>query len=325
MKKILLLVAVLLSSITAFGQAKKPVIMVVPSEVWCVRNGYVMEVDDMGTKTIAPDYDRAFLENREIKVMVSTMADFMAKEGFPIQSLEFELKRLKQESAEMSLMTGKYEGGYISETPIERLRRSAKVDIILSLDYNVHKIGPSKQIEFTLDAVDAYTSKIISGNQGTSSVVSSTASNVSVLQESVLSLKDNFIRGLENYFKDLFENGREVTVTLFRYDTCPIDFQEEFEINGMYAELGDIIDLWFSENAVEGRYTMESNSANRMRFTQVRIPLYLVNPLNGKETAIDASGFVKGLATFLKRDPYNLTVGITPKGLGEVLITIGDK
>lgn len=325
MKKILLLVAVLLSSITAFGQAKKPVIMVVPSDAWFVRNGYVMEFDNMGTKTIVPDYDRAFLENSEIKVMVSAMADFMAKEGFPIQSLEFELKRLKQESAEMSLMTGKYEGGMIAETPIERLRRSAKADIILNLDYNIRKIGPRKQIEYTLDAVDAYTSKIISGNQGTSSEVSSTASNVGVLQESVLSFKDNFILGLENYFKDLFDNGREITVTLFRYDTCPIDFQEEFEINGMYAELGDIIDLWFSENAVEGRYTMESNSANRMRFTQVRIPLYLVNPLNGKETAIDASGFVKGLANLLKRDPYNLTVGITPKGLGEVWITIGDK
>lgn len=326
MKKIILLLAVLCSvNIAAFGQAKKPVIMVVPNEAWCLRNGYVMEFDNMGTKTIIPDYERAFLENSEVKVMVAAMADFMANEGFPIQSLEFELKRLKNESAEMALMMGKNEGGTITETPIERLRRSAKADIILNLDYTIKKVGPRKQIEYTLEAVDAYTSKIISGNAGTSSEVSSTASNTAVLQESVLSFKDNLIRGLENHFQDLFDNGREITVTLLRYDTCPIDFQEEFELNGDYFELGTIIDAWFSDKAVQGRYSMDSSSANRMRFTQVRIPLYSVNPINGKETAMDAAAFGRNLASFLKRDPYNLVVGVTPKGLGEVWLTIGDK
>ena len=326
MKKIFLLLAVLCSfNIATYGQAKKPVIMVVPSDAWCHRNGYVMEFDNMGTKTSIPDYDRAFLENSEVKVMVSAMADIMAKEDFPIQSLEQELKRLKNESAEMSLMMGKNEGGMIVETPIERLRRSAKADIILSLDYTIKKVGPRKQIEFTLDALDAYTSKIISGNAGTSSEVSSTASNTTVLQESVLSFKDNLIDGLQRHFADLFDHGREITVTLFRYDTCPIDFQEEFEINGDYFELGAIIDAWFSDKAVEGRYSMDSSSANRMRFTQVRIPIYSVNPINGKQTAMDAAAFGRTLANFLKRDPYNLVVGVTPKGLGEVWLTIGDK
>lgn len=326
MKKILLLIAVLFSvSVTAFGQAKKPVIMVVPNDSWFLRNGYTMEFDNMGTKTIVPDYERAFLENADVKVMVSAMADFMAKEGFPIQSLEFELKRLKNESAEMALMTGKNEGGMVAETPIERLRRSAKADIILNLDYNIRKVGPKKQIEFNLEAVDAYTSKIISGNQGVSSEVPTSASNTTVLQESVLSFKDNFIRGLENHFQDLFDNGREITVTLFRYDTCPIDFQEEYEINGDYYELSDIIDAWFSEETQDGRYSLESSSANRMRFNQVRIPIYSVNPLNGKQTAMDAAAFGRKIANRLKRDPYNLVVGVTPKGLGEVWITIGDK
>ena len=154
--------------------------------------------------------------------------------------------------------------------------------------------------------------------------VSTTASNIAVLQESVLSFKDNFIRGLENHFADLFENGREISVTLFRYDSCEIDFQEEFEINGDYYELGDIIDAWFAEETVEGRYSLESSSANRMRFNQVRIPLYTVNPINGKEQAMDANAFGRRIANKLKKN-YNLVVGVTPKGLGEVLITIGDK
>ena len=151
----MLMAALFTISATAFGQAKKPTIMVVPDDAWFVRNGYTQEFDNMGVKTIVPDFDRAFLENADVEVMVSAMADFMAAEGFPIVSLKQELKRLKNESAEMAMMTGKNEGGMIAETPIERLRRSAKADIILNLDFNIKKVGPRKQIEFNLQAIDA--------------------------------------------------------------------------------------------------------------------------------------------------------------------------
>lgn len=326
MKKIFLLAVVLFSfNITTFGQAKKPIIMVVPSDSWFARNNYMMEFDNMGTKVNIPDYDAAFTNNSEIRTLVSAMADFMAKNEFPIQSLEQELSRIKNETAEMALMMGKSEGGTIAETPIERLRRSAKADIILNLDYTVKKMGPRQQVEFNLQAIDAYSSKIISGNTGTSSAISTSTPITSVLEESVLSFKDNFLSGLQKYFDDLFENGREISVTLLRYDTCPIDFEEEFNINGDSYELADIIEAWFADKTVEGRFSLDSRSANRLRFNQVRIPLYTTNPINGKETAIDASGFVRDLVSLLKKEPYNLTVGRSPKGLGEVWITIGDK
>lgn len=309
----------------AFGQAKKPTIMVVPSDSWCHRNGYEIEFDNMGTIISVPDYAKAFTENTEIRTMVSAMADFMAKNGFPIQSLEQELNRLKNESAEISMMTGKNEGGEIAETPIEKLRRTAKTDIILNLDYSVQKIGPYKQVEFNLQAIDAYSSKIISGNTGVSEKISASASNTTILEAAVLSFKDNFLAGLQDYFTDLLTNGREVTVTLLRYDTCPIDFEEEFQVNGYDVELADIIEAWFAENAVEGRFSTDTRSANRLRFTQVRIPLYTINPLSNRETAIDANGFVRDLANMLKKEPYNIQVGRSPKGLGEVWLTIGDK
>ena len=278
----------------------------------------------MGEVVAVPDYATAFIKNSEIRTLVSAMADFMAKNDFPIQSLEQELNRIKNETAEMSMMTGKNEGGEIAENPIEKLRRTAKADIILNLDYTIHKLGPRQQVEFNLQAIDAYSSKIISGNTGTSSQISTSAPVVSVLEESVLSFKDNFLRGLQNYFDDLFKNGREISVTFMRYDTAPVDFEEEYEINGYDVELADIIDAWFADNCVEGRYSNPDRSANRLRFNQVRIPLYSVNPINGKETAIDANGFVRGLVNMLKKE-YGLTVGRSPKGLGEVWLTLGDK
>lgn len=325
MKKITLIILCALVSIMSFGQAKKPTLMVVPSDSWCLRNGFVSEFNNMGTTVTVPDYSTAFVQNTEIRTMVSAMADFMAREGFPLVSLEQELNRLKNESAEMAMMMGKNEGGTIAETPVERLRRTAKADIILNLDYTIHKLGPRQQVEFNLQAIDAYTSKIISGNTGTSSPTSTSTPPTEILQESVLSFKDNFLSALQNHFNDLFENGREITVTLLRYDTCPIDFEEEYTINDYDVELADIIEAWFADNTVAGRFSMDTRSANRMRFTQVRIPLYSVNPINGRETAIDADGFIRGLVNMLKKSPYEIQVGRTAKGLGEVWVTLGDK
>ncbi|MBQ7622854.1 MAG: hypothetical protein IJS66_03870 [Bacteroidales bacterium] len=324
MKKALILAASLLLAcqITGWSQAKKPVIMVVPSDSWCQRNGFVQTVNQSGTTVTMSDYARAMRENADMRTVVSAMGDFMAKNDFPIQSLEQELKRLQTEDAELSMMTGKKSGGEIEETPLERLRRSAKADIILDMDYEIHRIGPKRQVSFNLQAVDAYSSKIISGNTGVGS--DSSAPMTTLLEEAVLSFKDNFLSGLQHHFDDLFANGREISITLLRYDSCPIDFEEEFEVNGQDAELAEIIEAWVADNSKEGRFNTAAKSANRIRFNQVRIPLYGKN-LNGRDVAIDAEAFARPLVKMLKKAPYNLVVGSAPKGLGEVWITIGDK
>ena len=323
MKKSIVIAALLLAfQFVGWSQAKKPTIMVVPADAFCERYGYVQQANAMGQTVSSPDYSRAMKENADIRTLVAAMADFMAKNDFPIQSLEQELKRLQTEDAELAMMTGKNSGAEVDETPLERLRRSAKADIILDLDYEVHRIGPQKQVTFNLQAIDAYSSKIISGNTG-----ASTAANVpltSLLEECVLSFKDNFLSGLQHYFDDLFANGREISVTLLRYNNCPVDFEEEYEVNGEEYELAEIIEAWMADNTVEGRFTTAAKSANRLRFNQVRIPLYAQN-MNGRDVAIDAEAFVKPLVRMLKKAPYKLTVGSSPRGLGDVWITIGDK
>lgn len=309
-------------SVAGWSQAKKPTIMVVPSDAFCERNGYTYRINNTGLVTNAPDYARAMREDSDIRTLVSAMGDFMAKNDFPIQSLEQELKRLQTEDAELMLMTGKSSGASIEETPVERLRRTAKADIILDLDYEIHRNGPKKQISFNLQAIDAYSSKIISGNTGVSS--DANVPMTTLLEECVLSFKDNFLSGLQHHFDDLFANGREISVTLLRYDNCPVDFEDEFEVNGDEYELAEIIEAWFADNCVEGRFSIQSKSASMLRFNQVRIPLYSQN-MNGRDVAIDAEGFVRPLVRLLKKKPYNLTVGSTPRGLGDVWITIGDK
>ena len=321
MKRTLAIAALLLCvQVLGWSQAKKPTIMVVPADAFCERNGYVQHIEAMGSVTSSPDYTRAMKENSDIRTLVSAMADFMAKNDFPIQSLEQELKRIQTESAEMAMMTGKT-GSEFVETPLERLRRTARADIILDLDYEIHRVGPRKQISFNLQAIDAYSSKIISGNTGVSS--DSNAPLTSLLEECVLSFKDNFLSGLQHYFDDLFANGREISVTILRYDSCPFDFDEEIVIDGEDYELGEWVEEWFQDNTVSGRFTTSASSANMMRFNQVRIPLYSQNR-RGRDVAIDADDFVKPLVRELRKQ-LNVPVGATPRGLGDVWITVGDK
>ena len=80
MKHFTLILVLLLSTFAGFSQAKKPTIMVLPSEIWCIRNGYVIEYDDMGTKKQLPDYKKAMQNDVDMRAMVASMADFMQKE-----------------------------------------------------------------------------------------------------------------------------------------------------------------------------------------------------------------------------------------------------
>lgn len=323
MKRLLTTSLFLLLCLVAFGQAKKPTIMVVPSDAWCLRNGYVTEYDNYGTKERVSDYQTALLKDADVRTLIAKMGDIMASREFPIQSLEQELRRLKNEEVELSLITASATGAAVMETPLEQLSRTAKADIILDLDFQIRKNGPRRQVTFTLTALDASTSKIISGNTG-AGTPSVSAPLTTLLEESVLSFMDGFTAQLQRHFDDMFANGREGTITLRCFDGSPVDFETELEYNGQTAELADIVGVWFELNAQEGRFTEATRSTNVLRYTQVRMPLY-GKSLSGKEVAQDATMFARGLANFLKRDPYNIEVKIMPKGLGEVWLILGDK
>lgn len=326
MKKLILIIcfSLCLFSTSSAQHAKKPTIMVVPSDVWCEKNGYMLEFRENGGIKKVPDYKRALQSDSNIRTLISAMGEFMAQNDFPTQQLEQELKRLENENAEMLVTTGNQTGSMLAESPVEAIRRTAKADIILDLDYNVTRLGPKSQVSFNLQAIDAYSSKIISGNTGVSTPASSSTALTTLLNEVVLNFKDNLIDGLLRYFDNMFAQGREITVQFVRFDSCPIDFNEEFDYNGQLAELADIIEVWFEENCVDGRYGAPTKSANTMRFSQVRMPLF-GKSLSGKETALDSKKFVSSLVNMLRKAPYNLTVTSNQKGLGEVWIYIGDK
>ena len=315
MKKLLLIIGCLcyLGINVGYSQAKKPTLMVVPSQEWCITNGYYIEVDDQGTKTKIPNYKKAFQENANMNLVISAMNGIMAERGFPMKSMESAIKTLESESAEDNMRSSK-SGAGISESPVDKLKKVAKADIILNLSYTVSSTGPKKSITFNLAGIDAYTDKQIATATGTGAPSFSAELPV-LLKEAVMNNMDNFNSQLQAHFEDMLANGREIIIRIKKFD-ADIDLEKEYDGKELSAHIED----WLKTACVKGRFSTSEATENMMLFEQVRIPLY-----DDKGNATDARGFVKGLQNFLKAAPYNLTSKLTMKGLGQAALIIGEK
>ncbi|WP_298221536.1 DUF6175 family protein [Flavobacterium sp.] len=312
-KKIVTLLAVLCLSF-AFGQAKKPTIMVVPSDVWCSTNGYMTSYNNQGTVTKIPDLKRAFQENAALVQVIAKINTLMMDRGFPLKDMSSALKTLESESAENAMLSSKTGAG-VAESPIDKLKKVAKADIIMELTYTINTTGPKKSVSYTLRGLDAYTDKQIAGDSGTGAPSFSAELPV-LLEEAVLAHIDNFNAQLQAHFDDMFANGREIIVRIKKFDSWPDDLEKEYD----GKELGTIIEDWMTANTVKGRYSLTDSTEGMQLYEQVRIPLY---DATGKAT--DARGFLKGLQTFLKAPPYSITNKLTMKGLGQAVIVLGEK
>lgn len=313
MKKYLLLISLLIINTLVNAQAKKPTIMVVPSDLWCNQNNYMMEFDNQGTKVKVPNYKQAVQENVDLLPVVAKIGGLMADRGFPLKDLESSLKKIESQAAEDAMTTSKT-GAAISESPIDKLKKTAKADIIIQLTWTINQTGPKKSITFTLKGLDSYTDKQIAVATGTGAP-SFTAELPVLLEEAVLAHLDNFNVQLQSHFDDMFANGREVILRVKKFDSFSGDLESEY--NG--EELSSLIEKWVSENTVKGRFNTTDATENMMLMEQVRIPLYDAN-----NKAIDTRGWAKGLQKYLK-DTFQIENKLSMNGLGEAIIVIGEK
>ena len=316
MKKSLFTLALALIALMASAQIKKPELMVIPSDVWCINNGYYTEVENMGTTVKVPNYKQALQENMGLKLAIAKINDLMAERQFPLKSLEQELKNLEQRRMEDNLTTSKA-GNELSESPLDEVARTAKCDIILELTWDVKDMGPKHSLSYILEGRDAYTAKSIGSAAGTGAPSFSADVDV-LLEEAIVANMDNFNNRLQAHFEEMQQIGREISmdVKVFANNAAGVDLETEFGDD----ELIDIINNWLQLNTVQGRFSMPYASENVANFTQVRIPVY-----DERGRAIDANAFAKGLAKMLKKEPYNIPSKVLVKGLGRAVIILGEK
>jgi len=314
MKKIILAIFFVFGFIVlGFSQAKKPTIMVIPSDLWCNKNGFMMEFDNQGTKVKIPDYKKALQENAELMQVISKINELMADRGFPLKNLESALKSMSSESAEDAMLVSK-SGSDVSESPIDKLKKVAKADIWMQLTWTINQTGPKRSITFNLQGLDAYTDKQVAGASGTGQPSFSAELPV-LLEESILANLDNFNAQLQKHFNDLFANGREIILRIKKFESFAGDLEKEY--GGV--ELNKIIENWVSDNTVQNRFSLSDATENMMLFEQVRIPLYDAN-----NRPVDSRGWAQGLQKLLK-DKYQITSKLMTKGLGQASIVVGEK
>ena len=274
MKKIILSLTFVMMSVALMAQAKKPTIMVIPSDAYCARNGYTTEwVDENGTKNTVSDIANIFKQDdvEDLRLVISELSKIMADRGFALKDLEQTLKSIQQETVEMNLLESSSSGSYITESMLDKVVRTAKADIIIDLDFTVMQKGPQRYISYNMRGLDSYTNKVIAANSGVGSPSTSAPVNL-LLEEAVLNYMDSFRAQLMAHFEDMSRNGREVVVKLRVWDNADVDFESEFDFEDDYLELTDIISYWMEDNTVNHAPTRTNATATYLSFEQVRIP-----------------------------------------------------
>jgi hypothetical protein len=302
-------------NIEGFCQAKKPTLMILPSDNWCNQRYFMIEFDNQGTKQKVPNYKQAFQEDTEIGQVISKIGALMIDRGFPLKDAEQELKNIEMRNAEDNMTSSNTSGSSISESPLDILKKRAKADIIIQIWWKVNKTGEGKSVSFVLEAFDAYSSKRIASSSGNGDP-SNDEIVPELLQQALLSNIDPFVNQLQFHFTDMFTNGREIILTIKKWNSW--DKTLEDEING--KEIIDHINNWMQKNTVQGRFNMTDATENMIRFEQVRIPLYDKNNQD-----LDARQFAKDLQKYLKSSPFNFEVKLMTRGLGEAILVLGEK
>ena len=295
----------------SYAQMMKPSVMVIPSNAWCKENGYLHTDGDYSF----PDYKTALSSSTDLLNVISKINILMSDRGFPLENLESVIKNLSLSDVKEKMIHSDEDGSSVQETALDRLYKQAQTDIILQLTWKENKTGPKNSITFNLQALDSYTNKQVAGAQGTGAPSFSAEVPV-LLEEAVISHMDVFCDRLMEHFKDTKTNGREISLDIRLFDSTDITFETEYDD----YELTEIITNWLAKECVNQRFSKAPSTSTMLQFRQVRMPVADKNGI-----PLDAYGFARGLARFLKKEPYNLPVKVVSAGLGKAIVVIGEK
>lgn len=292
---------------------KKPTLMILPSDNWCNMRFFMTTWNNQGVEVKTPNYLQAFQEDTELGQVISKVGGLLTDLGYSIKDAEQELRTLNQRQAEDNMTTSKNQGSFLAESPLDQLKKRVKSDILIQIWWKVNKEREGRSVSFTLEAFDAYTSKRIGTSTGTGNVSSEIVPVL--LEEAVKSNVADFDRQMVAYYKNINQKGREIVLTLKKWDSWSEDFESDFD----GVSLSDIVEEWMHSNTVGDSYNLTDATENFMQFEQVRIPL-----TNAAGRPIDARTFSSGLMKHLK-SKYGIPSKLMTRGLGEAILVLGEQ
>ena len=301
------------SDVNAIEQAR-PTIMVIPGDQTLQNFRCLRTEKANGRDYTIRDYKTYLQKDDRAKRIFSTIQDAFNAQNFPLSDFEQTLKQLDtQEALDMA-------DGFEKDAKTQLLT-VAQPDIILELSYDTsrdkisltsHNYGGKgeKNVSFTLNALDAYTNKV---------VATMTASNIKgestteVIQGSIKEQMPKFQEDITKYFSDILTRGRDITVRVAVEKGANVNLSDESIEGDTYADW--IID-YIKTHTVKGAYKLQRNTDNELYFVNCRIKL-----LNEDGTQYAIYDWTRDLQKNLRK---NLGLKCTNKaqGLGEVLISV---
>ena len=314
-KRILPLFLALLVSSSIYSQtAKKPTIMILPSDNWCVQRYFTQEFSNQGQTVRIPNYQQAFQEDIEIGAVISKVGGLLTGMGYSIKDAEQGIKSLATREAEDNVTMSKTSGASLAETPLDILKRRLKSDIVIQIGWNLNREANGRSATFNIEAFDSYTNKRIASSTGTTK-----ASNepiAVILEQGVKQNIVEFDKLVVQWYNDQLKNGREIVLTVRCWDNWDKDLETEYDGD----ELTDCIQNWINDHTVNNAFNLSDGTEKIAQFEQVRIPLF-----DNKGKAMDARAFATELRKHLQKPPYNITSKVIVRGLGEAVLVLGEK
>ncbi len=313
--KLFTILALAFLPIMAMAQKEKmPTLMIMPSDNWCTMRYFTQTFDNQGSKVRVSDYQRAFQEDSELREVIAKVGQMMSSYGFSLKDCEQELKAIANRQAEDNVTMSKTSGASLTESPLDILKRRAKADIIVQVDWKVSKTDKGKAITFTLEAFDSYSSKRVATSTGTGKPGNDVLPKM--LEAAVKDNVKDFNKQLCKHFEQIQKNGREIVFTVRCWDSWEQDLEEEYD----GEELIDCIQDWMRKNTVNGSFNLSDQTEDMAQFEQVRIPCF-----DAKGNATDARSFATALRKHLAKAPYEITSKVLVRGLGEAVLVLGEK
>lgn len=295
------------TAVNAVEQAK-PTIMVIPSD------NLLKTYNALGTETlnganvIVRDYNRYLLANADNKSLLSHIQQAFADVDYPMQDLEQTLKQLSTQGA-VDMVDG------MDKDAKTMLLTVAQPDIILELDYSSKMdmkadLNNARSVNFTLNAIDAYTNNVLSSN--TMSDIKG-ENTLSAISKPLKECMPKLLSDIQKSYADIMRHGRNVTIRVAVATGSNVDLNDESIEGDTYA---DWINDYIKTHTVKGAYKMQRNTNKELYFVNCRIPL-----TNDDGTQYGVYDWAREMSKSMRQ---NLGVSCTNKsqGLGEILITI---
>ena len=240
LKRLSLLLLCLLCSLLVYGQkmAKKPRIMIVPSDALMLKLGLLESVENDGDYNFYQHYKRAFL-NDELKATIAKFGELMRDRGFPMTDMEQMLKNAQNNP------------NYVIPS-----------DINVELNYWTELQGPRKILYTEFKGIDICSGKQIAAASGNSAPAIG-ATQVDLLQEAVIDKLEKFCGQFMRTFEDMAVKGREATLIVR-------DEQGRLEDKNV----NEVIDSWLGENCVNGSFNIDNSDESVCQVSQAMMPLF---------------------------------------------------